>query len=59
MFKRLQMARLKKCPEEMVKLISFTIPPGADVDNPSEDIAFMARIGAKLIPPKPDTPFGP
>ena len=38
-----------KFPEEFVEHIFFVIPPGADVDNPIEDAALMAKVGAKRI----------
>ena len=31
----------------MVEDISLTIPPGVNVENPAEDVVFMAEIGAK------------
>ena len=33
----------------MVELIRFWIPTDADVENPIEDAAFMAHIGAEQI----------
>ena len=44
-----QHARQTKHPEEMVRLITLDIPPNsmAEVDDPVEDAALMARIGAK------------
>ena len=33
----------------MVGYINLAIPPGTDVENPIEDTAFMAWIGAKRI----------
>ena len=33
----------------MVEYINLVIPPCADVDNPLEDAAFLARIGANEI----------
>ena len=36
-------------PQEMIEYIQLMIPRGADVDNPIEDAALMARIGAKKI----------
>ena len=33
----------------MVELIQLTIPTAKEVDNPLEDAALMARIGAKKI----------
>ena len=33
----------------MVEYIQLEIPSGVDVDNPIEDAAFMAQIGAKKI----------
>jgi len=38
-----------ECPEEMVEYVYLLIPRGADVDNPIEDAALMARIGAHRI----------
>ena len=36
-------------PKEMVEAIGLGIPVGMDLENPTEDAAFMARIGAKQI----------
>ena len=44
-----QNARETKRPEEMVRSIYLAIPSGSDVDDPIEDAALMARIGAKRI----------
>ena len=44
-----QNAWQNECPEEYVDYIDLYIPPGSDVDDPIEDDAFMARIGAKEI----------
>ena len=33
----------------MVRRIQFDIPSSSNMDNPIEDAALMARIGAKLI----------
>ena len=33
----------------MVEDIGLGIPPGMEVDNPTKDAAFMARIGAEKI----------
>ena len=38
-----------ECPEEMVEYIRLDIPLEADVENPTEDDALMARIEAKKI----------
>jgi len=34
-------------PDEFVEYIHLAIPPGADLENPIEDAAFMKKIGAK------------
>jgi len=36
-------------PKEFVEFIQLDIPTGSEVDNPIEDAALMARIGAKKI----------
>ena len=43
----LQYAMQTEHPEEVVELIGLGFPHGADMENPIEDDAFMARIGAK------------
>ena len=46
----------------MVEDINFEIPPGDDLDNPVDDPALMARIGAKRKIPSHefhDELFGP
>ena len=44
-----QNARQTERPREMVENIGVGIPSFIYVENPTEDGAFMARIGAKLI----------
>ena len=48
-FRFSQNAWQNECPEEMVEYIHLDIPSGVDVENPIEDAAFMARIGANKI----------
>ena len=48
-FSHLQNAWQNECPEEFVEFIYLVIPSDTHVDNPIEDAAFMARIGAKKI----------
>ena len=50
MFLHVQNAWKMERPEEFVKLIVLAIPTDTDVENPIEDAAFMAWIGAKQRP---------
>ena len=47
LFAHLQNAWKTERPEEFVKFIRLDIPDGANVEDPTKNSAFMARIGAK------------
>ena len=44
-----QYARQTMFPETMVGYIRLDIPPGDTLDNPAENAALIARIGAKRV----------